>query len=190
VLPAQNEELVDPCVSPVDGSVRIVWVLGTAGTTRGWSCRAAEICRSVCEALQCSGVLVGGDDDERRRFTERFGSGRVIWVEFCPLRALLRRADVVVHHGGIGTSALALEAAVPQVIVPRIFMQPMNAEWLQRMGLCTVIAEREINTSRCIDVLKALFSDPEVRSRAQLLASAEGFRADLSRICDELDRHE
>src|SRR5262249_31774015 len=50
-----------------------------------------------------------------------------LWLPYVPLAALLPRAAALVHHGGIGTTAEALRAGVPQVIVPLAYDQFDNA---------------------------------------------------------------
>ena len=47
----------------------------------------------------------------------------VLWQAHVPFTALLPRAAAVVHHGGIGTTADAFRARVPQLIVPFAFDQ-------------------------------------------------------------------
>jgi len=51
----------------------------------------------------------------------------MIWLPYVPLRTLLPRSAALVHHGGIGSTAEALRAGVPQVIVPLAYDQFDNA---------------------------------------------------------------
>lgn len=53
--------------------------------------------------------------------------GDALWLSYVPLAALLPRAAALVHHGGIGTTAEALRAGVPQLIVPLAYDQFDNA---------------------------------------------------------------
>jgi UDP:flavonoid glycosyltransferase YjiC (YdhE family) len=41
----------------------------------------------------------------------------------------------VVHHGGVGTTAKALAAGVPQVVVPVAYDQPDNGRRVVRLGV-------------------------------------------------------
>lgn len=50
-------------------------------------------------------------------------------------RALFRRAAVVVHHGGSGTTQTACAAGVPSVVVPYVGDQPYWADRLHRLGV-------------------------------------------------------
>ena len=51
----------------------------------------------------------------------------MIWLPYVALRTLLPRSAALVHHGGIGSTAEALCAGVPQVIVPLAYDQFDNA---------------------------------------------------------------
>ncbi len=51
----------------------------------------------------------------------------VLWLPYVALRTLLPRSAALVHHGGIGTTAEALRAGVPQVVVPLAYDQFDNA---------------------------------------------------------------
>jgi UDP:flavonoid glycosyltransferase YjiC (YdhE family) len=54
------------------------------------------------------------------------------WI---PLHALLPSCAAIVHHGGSGTTAAALDAGIPQVVVPHGADQPYNAHLIAKRGL-------------------------------------------------------
>ncbi len=95
-------------------------------------------------------------------------------VAFAPFSDLFRHAALVVHHGGIGTAARALQAAVPQVVVPSGFDQFDNALRLERLGVaaqvpapnCTgavlarVTADRDVTRQCSVYGRKLASSDP------------------------------
>jgi rhamnosyltransferase subunit B len=58
----------------------------------------------------------------------------VLWLAYVPLRALLPRVAALVHHGGIGTTAEALRAGVPQVIVALAYDQFDNAARVETLA--------------------------------------------------------
>ena len=58
----------------------------------------------------------------------------VMCVDSIPFGRLFPRAAAVVHHGGIGTSAQALKAGVPQLVMPMAFDQHDNADRLVRLA--------------------------------------------------------
>ena len=60
-------------------------------------------------------------------------------IPFAPFDVLLPRAQLIVHHAGIGTMAEALRAGIPQLLVPGAHDQPDNANRLQNLGLGRVL---------------------------------------------------
>ncbi len=60
-------------------------------------------------------------------------------VAYAPFAELLPRVAALVHHGGVGTSAQALAAGIPQVVAPFAHDQPDNAARLRRLGVASVV---------------------------------------------------
>jgi rhamnosyltransferase subunit B len=58
----------------------------------------------------------------------------MLWLPYVALRTLLPRCAALVHHGGIGSTAEALRAGVPQVIVPLAYDQFDNAARVEALG--------------------------------------------------------
>lgn len=58
----------------------------------------------------------------------------VLVRDFVPMRTLLPRCAAMVHHGGIGTAALAFAAGIPQVVTPFAHDQFDNAQRIARSG--------------------------------------------------------
>jgi len=63
----------------------------------------------------------------------------MLWLPYVALPALLPRAAALVHHGGIGTTAEALRAGVPQVIVPLAYDQFDNAARVEALAAGTMV---------------------------------------------------
>lgn len=61
-------------------------------------------------------------------------------VDYVPFGPLLPTLAALVHHGGIGTSAQALAAGIPQVVVPFAHDQFDNAARLRRLGVATTLS--------------------------------------------------
>ncbi len=64
----------------------------------------------------------------------------MLWLPYVALRALLPRSAALVHHGGIGTTAEALRAGVPQVIVPLAYDQFDNAARVEALAAGAMVA--------------------------------------------------
>ena len=62
---------------------------------------------------------------------------RVHVERFVDQADVLRRVDLIVHHGGTGTVLAALEAGLPQLILPQGADQPFNAKVVAQAGAGT-----------------------------------------------------
>lgn len=79
------------------------------------------------------------------------------WVD---LSALLPRVALLVHHGGIGTTAQALAAGVPQLILPRAYDQFDNAERVARLGAGRWLPPRQRQPQQLMQAINALLQAP------------------------------
>lgn len=87
-------------------------------------------------------------------------------VGYVPLSRFLPRADVVVHHGGLGTTIAAIRAGVPSVVLPHAFDQPHNAQLVEALGLGVDVAHSEPTTALGHVIEKRA----SMRARAQRVA--------------------
>jgi UDP:flavonoid glycosyltransferase YjiC (YdhE family) len=70
-------------------------------------------------------------------------SSSIRHVAFAPFRRLLPMCAAVVHHGGVGTTAAALAAGTPQLVLPMAWDQPDNAARVQRLGCGASLGPRQ-----------------------------------------------
>lgn len=89
--------------------------------------------------------------------------------EFAPFHELFPRSAVVVHHGGIGTTAEAFAAGVPQLILPFCFDQMDNGARVKLLGAGDSISGRKDGAA----IAKALepLLKPEARERCREIAA-------------------
>jgi rhamnosyltransferase subunit B len=92
---------------------------------------------------------------------------------FAPFRELFPRCAVVVHHGGIGTTARALAAGTPQLVLPLAWDQPDNAARVRRLGAGSGLGPRQRNAA-CLAAALAELLKPEARARCRVVAGNFG----------------
>ncbi|MDJ0870548.1 MAG: glycosyltransferase [Gammaproteobacteria bacterium] len=77
----------------------------------------------------------------------------------------VRRAGVVLHHGGIGTSEKVLALGRPQILLPRHLEQTLNAKVLLDLGVGRVLRHRH-SISKAMQVIRHACHDEALWNRA------------------------
>lgn len=80
----------------------------------------------------------------------------ILAVAYAPFAELFPQCAAVVHHGGIGTTAAAMAAGVPQVVMPVCFDQEDNGRRLERLGVGVCLAGRRQNLTALAESLRHL----------------------------------
>ncbi len=114
----------------------------------------------------------------------------MLWQPYVPLRALLPRAAAIVHHGGVGTTAEALRAGVPQVVVPLAYDQFDNGARVAALSAgCALAGGAAGARPRALArALARLLSSPDIAAgcaRTAALAAADA-QVDLAGIAESL----
>lgn len=146
------------------GEAPICITFGSMGSTD--PVRATKI---VVEALQTTGhrgILIGGwggfDGSEL--------PDDVFLIDEVPHSWLFPRAYAVVSHGGAGTTAAALRAGVPAILIPTGMDQPFWAHRVEQLGVGPAgIPRKHLDSARLIGAIQAVDRDPEMRKRAASL---------------------
>ena len=86
-----------------------------------------------------------------------------------PLSLIAPRASVMVHHGGIGTTAQVMRAGCPSVVVPFAHDQFDNALRVARLGLGEVLPRRKMSSANLIAALEKMLNHEPTRARCQTM---------------------
>jgi UDP:flavonoid glycosyltransferase YjiC (YdhE family) len=96
----------------------------------------------------------------------------VLALEAAPHDWLFPRVAAVVHHGGAGTTAAALRAGAPALVIPFIADQRFWGQRITALGAgLGPIPQRKLNVEKLAVVLRALVENPSFRARARDVAS-------------------
>jgi rhamnosyltransferase subunit B len=111
---------------------------------------------------------------------------------FTPLLPVLRRASLIIHHGGIGTASIAILAGTPQLVAPQGHDQFDNAARLVRLGVAKFIRTgRSLTVQRSLAQINALLQTPEVAlscRRTQALYYSSPGLDDVCRLLETTGR--
>jgi UDP:flavonoid glycosyltransferase YjiC (YdhE family) len=144
----------------------VAFTLGTGMAHAAGFFRAAA---EACEALGVRGLLL-------TRFPELIPRRLPPSVEHCsfaPFRQLLPLCRAVVHHGGVGTTAAALEAGCPQLVLPLAWDQPDNAARVARLGVGVWLGARQRTAGHLARALARLLT-PKITARCREVAALAG----------------
>jgi UDP:flavonoid glycosyltransferase YjiC (YdhE family) len=108
-------------------------------------------------------VLLIGDD--RNQPAEPLPP-EMIAVNYAPFEALLPRACLMVHHGGVGTTSQGLRAGIPTLIVPFAFDQPDNAAHAKRLGVSRTVPPPKYKATRVAAELDMLLTKSNYATKA------------------------
>jgi UDP:flavonoid glycosyltransferase YjiC (YdhE family) len=104
---------------------------------------------------------------------------------YAPFRVLFPRCAAVVHHGGMGTTAQALAAGLPQLILPMAWDQPDNAARVKRLGTGDWLPA-DSSGDRIAKALARLMT-PETRAQCRVVAAKFGAADALETAADYLE---
>jgi len=76
--------------------------------------------------------------------------------DYVPFSTVLPQSALLVHHGGIGTTAQAIAAGIPQLVVPSTHDQPDNAVHVRRLGVGDFLLPRAYTPANLENSLRRL----------------------------------
>ena len=118
----------------LDGEAPIVFTLGSSAVYDAgefWNRSAQYATRLNSRAIFLTGAP-----------TDQSWPDNVLEVGYAPHSEVFPRASLIVHQGGAGTTAQALRAGVPQLIMPYAHDQPDNARRIRKLGVGTSISRQ------------------------------------------------
>jgi UDP:flavonoid glycosyltransferase YjiC (YdhE family) len=166
-----------------EGPPPVVFTLGSAavlaaGKFYEYSARAAI-------RLGIRAVLLIGTDPRNQLKTPLPDS--VCVAEYAPYSAVFNRAALVVHQGGVGTTAQCLRAGKPMLIMPFSHDQPDNARRMLRLKVGRVIQRGNYTPWRVARRLKAMLAEPLLTKRAESVARLLANENGVGAACDALE---
>lgn len=169
---AYDSEVGGPAVMPPDletflaaGEPPVVFTLGSAavnipGRFYVESLKAARLLgrRAV--------LLVGPDGD-----LGVADGPDAIALPYAPFSLLFRRAEAIVHQGGVGTTQQALRAGRPQLVVPHLGDQFDNGARVARLGCGRTLSRGRYRAARVAETLDRLLADPGIAETTRRLGA-------------------
>ncbi len=159
-LPANLEAFMSKGEPPV------VFTLGSAAVMAAG--KFYENSAKAAMELGIRAVLLIGTDP-RNKPTRKLPD-TICVAEYAPYSELFSRASMVVHQGGVGTTAQCLRAGKPMLIMPYSHDQPDNARRMENLKVGRTIQRTRYTPLRVARRLKSMLENPLLRKRAELVA--------------------
>jgi rhamnosyltransferase subunit B len=116
----------------------------------------------------------------------------IIAVDYVPYSQIFPHACAIVHQGGIGTTAQALLAGVPTLIMPYSHDQPDNAARVERLGTSRTIPRHQYTAATATQELSELLKNSRYADRAVeigcVLQSENGVKVACDAIEQQLEK--
>ncbi|GAA2583447.1 glycosyltransferase [Actinomadura fulvescens] len=139
---------------------------------------------TVLDVLRVAGVraVLSGDPGRLPR-----GEG-ILPVADVPHDWLFRRVAAVVHHGGAGTTASALRAGAPAVVLPVGADQPFWADRVAALGAGVALPPfGRAGAGRLGEAIRSVVDEPRYRDRARVIGARMAAEDGVGRACDLLE---
>jgi len=159
-----------PASVPPPGERPLVYLYCGNPTYRGG--RSNVVLDSAIEALGDSDldVIVGaGNQTLLDSLPANF-----VMLQYAPGQALARRADLMVHHGGHGSTLTALAAGTPALIIPTFSERESNARRVAALGagICLTpegvgLGAQYLDSRQMGEAVNTLLGDPTYRRGAE-----------------------
>jgi UDP:flavonoid glycosyltransferase YjiC (YdhE family) len=161
----------------------VVFTLGSAAVLAAG--KFYEYSAKAAVRLGVRAVLLIGNDP-RNKIKQALPESICV-AEYAPYSALFSRAAMVVHQGGVGTTAQCLRAGKPMLIMPYSHDQPDNGRRMRRLGVARVIQRGDYTPMRVARKLKAMLAEPHFALRAAEVAQMLRHEDGVKTACDALE---
>ncbi|MDA3645734.1 DUF1205 domain-containing protein [Saccharopolyspora indica] len=112
-------------------------------------------------------VVIPVPGNAEHELREALDGVRVGWI---PLDLVVPTCDLIVHHGGGVTSMTAMNAGVPQLILPVVAYSTMSAERMSARGAANFLTPERATPENIIEMGQKMLADSSYRDASLELA--------------------
>ena len=165
------------------GEPPVIFTLGSAAVLAAGD--FYEVSAQAAMELGVRAVLLIGTDPRNR--PERELPESICVAEYAPYSKLFSSASVVVHQGGVGTTAQCLNAGKPMLVMPYSHDQPDNARRMKRLGVAKVIQKSSYRPNKVTRMIRSILEDHAMAQRSTAVANQLRGENGVKTACDALE---
>jgi MGT family glycosyltransferase len=136
-------------------------------------------------------VMYGGSDVQRHPLAP-FPANFTVSSTFLPQLRILEECDALICNGGMGSVQQGLHHGVPQVLIPQMIENAINARRVAELGAGVVLGDQppygRVKAAALRRALDQVLSDESFRRRAEELGKAGRAAGGYARAADEIER--
>jgi rhamnosyltransferase subunit B len=163
------------------GAPPIVFTLGSAAVNNPGDFYLASV--EAIQQLNLRAVLLIGENPPPANLSQD-----VIAIDYVPYSQIFPHARAIVHQGGIGTTAQALRAGCPTLVVPYGNDQPDNAARVERLGTSRTIVRSQYTAARLVKELRELIENPQYATTAAEISKIIRAENGVKVACDAIEQ--
>jgi len=141
-------------------------------------------CIETCQLLGRRGILLTQHPEQ---LPDELPHG-IQHFRYLPFSKVLPRAVALVHHGGIGTTAQAIAAGIPQVIRPMAHDQPDTAARVEKLGVGVSLSPKRFNAASLAEKLGMLITSRSVLDLCTICAQKIHPEQSLDETCSIIEK--
>lgn len=141
-------------------------VVFTAGTANGAAHKFFKESLQAVQKLNIQAIFVS-------KFNEHIPQnlpGNILYVNYVSYEMLLPKIALFVHHGGIGSTATALQSSTPQIICPTAYDQFDNSLKAVKLGVAAEILPKNYNANSVAKVVDKMLNNDDVKLQCKIYA--------------------
>lgn len=115
-------------------------------------------------------------------------TSKILFIDYAPYEKLFPRASLIIHQGGVGTSAQALKSGRPMIVTPTVMDQIDNAFRIKQMGAGTFILHHQLNVERLVEEIKKLQKRTSTIENCKFIKSEIDRETGVERAADALEQ--
>lgn len=187
-VPGHSDEKGGDALSPEleaflrAGEAPIVFTLGSSAVLHPGS--FFETSAQAAKLLNRRAILLVGD---ARHAPQNLLDG-VAAFDYAPYSEIFPRAAAIVHQGGVGTTAQAMRAGKPMLIMPFAHDQPDHAQRMAKLGIGRGIPRNKYSADNAARELDILLGDANYTSRAVEVGMQVSAENGVAGAGDEIER--
>lgn len=166
-----------------DGPPPVLFTLGSSAVMQAGSFFVESI--AAVRKLNIRAIMLTGNF-VREQLPSSLSSSIFI-TDYLPYSEIMPQTAVIVHQGGIGTTAQGLRAGRPTLVVPWAHDQPDNAERLRKIGVGRTISRKQYRAQLVTKELDRLLHDKSYGERAQQIGAQITNEDGVSCACDAIE---